>query len=333
MDFGTQALFFVSGLGVFNGFLMALYFLFFSKEKGIQNLLFGLLILMLSIRIGKSVLYYFDPTLPKLILQIGLSACLFIGPFLYFYLKSLKSQRKKLKKLDIYQLLGLSAFILIIGSIYPYASYPEYWNPTIPRIIYGVWIIYILLSAGLISALFPKLFSPKNPLRTQEKWMLIVFSTNALICLIFNSIIYTGYPSYILGPIAFSFSFYILLAFLLFYTNSKGIIKGEKKVNGKKKIAQAKAQELEKNLLQLMQEKEMYRKPDLKLEYISQELGVSLHTLSQFLNDHLGKGFSDFVNEYRVEAACKLLNQTHNLSIEGVGKEVGFGSRSSFYTA
>ena len=333
MDLGLQLLFFFSALGVFNGFLMSIYFLFIAKPARIQNRYLGLMILMLSLRIGKSVWYYFDNSISKSILQIGLSACAFIGPFLFFYLKSvLKGQENFQKEVRI-TLSILLGGILTLGLLFPYASVPEYWNPEITQGIYAVWAIFIGLAAYEISSLIQKLFSSAAPLSLQEKWLLVVFFTNLLICLVFHSILYLGFPSYIFGPITFSFVFYILLGFLLFSRKSHEIFKGEKKAYQKKKIASDQLVGIAAGLKQLMEEERLFVQEDLKLEELAQKLSLSPHTLSQFLNEHLGKSFSEYINEYRVEAACKLLREEHKYTIEGIGNLVGFRSRSSFYAA
>ena len=124
MDLGTQLLFFISGLGVFNGLLMSLYFLLFTRPKRIQNIFFGLLVLMLSMRIGKSVFLYFGGPLPKIILQIGLSACFMAGPFLFFYIKSVLKQDQKMARKDSVHILGLLAVIVTLGLIFPYNTQP-----------------------------------------------------------------------------------------------------------------------------------------------------------------------------------------------------------------
>ena len=43
------------------------------------------------------------------------------------------------------------------------------------------------------------------------------------------------------------------------------------------------------------------------------------------------KGFAHFINEKRVERAKKLLVNNHHLSLEGIGYEAGFNSKSSFF--
>lgn len=333
MDLGLQLLFFFSALGVFNGFLMSCYFLFIAKPSRIQNRYFGLMILMLSLRIGKSVWYYFDNSLSKTVLQIGLSACAFIGPFLYFYLKSVLKGEEKVSKEVRLVLLILFGGILSIGMLFPYETKPEYWNPEITQGIYAIWVLFVLASAYELRRLIQNFFSQDNPLELAGKWLLIVFFTNLLICLVFNSILYLGFPTYIFGPITFSFVFYILLGFLLFFPKSQEIVKGERKSYQKKRIASNQLDQIEDGLMQLMEEEKLYVQEDLKLEQLAQRLSLSPHTLSQFLNEHMKKSFSDYVNEHRVEAACKLLQEEHKYTVEGIGNMVGFRSRSSFYAA
>ena len=333
MDLGDQLLFFFSSLGVFNGFLMSLYFLLVVKTKRTQHLFFGLLLLMLSIRIGKSVLHFFITDLSAVILQVGLSACFFIGPFLFFYTRSVLRQQSRISKKELWHLAGLSVIILTVGLLFSYPRRPDLWNPEIVQGIYAVWMVYLIATGYLIRGLISKLFANRAELTVVELWLLVVFGTNALICLVFNSVLYFGFPSYILGPITFSFVFYGLVAFLFFSPNSRMIIEGEKQRYANKKIAPRQAKQIRARLEALMVEKRMFKNPDLKLSLVAKELQIPPHLLSQFLNDNLSKSFSDFVNEYRIDAACQLFQTEHNLTVEGVGLEVGFRSKSSFYTA
>lgn len=104
MSLGDKVLFFFSALGAFNGLILSLYFFFFTAKKYLSNYLLGALLLVLSIRIGKSVVYFFDYSLPKIYLQIGLTACFFIGPFLYFFVKSEIQQIRSMPKSWVWQL-------------------------------------------------------------------------------------------------------------------------------------------------------------------------------------------------------------------------------------
>ena len=77
MEFSSQLLFFFSALGAFNGLLIGCYFLLFAKPKSYAYRFLGMSILMLSIRVGKSVFYSFIPDLPFGYLNFGLLACFF----------------------------------------------------------------------------------------------------------------------------------------------------------------------------------------------------------------------------------------------------------------
>jgi AraC-like DNA-binding protein len=85
--------------------------------------------------------------------------------------------------------------------------------------------------------------------------------------------------------------------------------------------------------LSIVKDKELYRNPNLTLATVAKELNVSQHILSQFLNDNLGKSFSSFINELRIEKAKELLLSSNPYSIETLGYESGFNSKSTFYTA
>jgi hypothetical protein len=78
MDHGQLILFFFSALGVFNGFIISTYLLFFKKSKSVAPYFLGLLLLAFCIRITRSIFLYFYPELPSIYLQIGLSGRLFI---------------------------------------------------------------------------------------------------------------------------------------------------------------------------------------------------------------------------------------------------------------
>src|SRR6478752_3873810 len=115
---GNGALFFMSAAGAFNGLVLGVYFLCFSRTRKVSNYFLGALLIALSLRIGKSVLYYFDSTLLKIYLQIGLSACWFIGPFMLYYIKAEKEQVKKIPRGWIWSILLLAVFILVVGLIF-----------------------------------------------------------------------------------------------------------------------------------------------------------------------------------------------------------------------
>ena len=82
-----------------------------------------------------------------------------------------------------------------------------------------------------------------------------------------------------------------------------------------------------------MQEQKPYLKSSFSLPDLAQQLGVSVHALSQALNHGLGKSFFELVAGYRVEEAKRLLIEQPNIKVEEIAEQVGYNSKSSFNTA
>ncbi len=333
MSLGEKLLFFFSALGAFNGFILGIYFLFFTPKKYLSNYLLGALLLVLSIRIGKSVAYFFDYGLPKIYLQIGLTACLFIGPFLYFFIRSETRQIKKMPKAWAGQLIGWLILILCIGIIYPYQRFPQLWGQNIIPLIYLQWGVYIGFAIFQLIPILKKIVR-KEKLKAFEKWILAICTA---VLLFFISYVWAYLNitrgSYINGALYFSLAIYVL-AFILMYrrkTNDLSSFSAQK--YSEKKMNEEDARFIIAKLERAMTEKELFKNANLKLNDLAREIKVSGHQLSQVLNDNIEKNFTLFVNEYRINEACKMLSGDNNLTMDAIGDEVGFNSRSTFFAS
>lgn len=87
---------------------------------------------------------------------------------------------------------------------------------------------------------------------------------------------------------------------------------------------------LENKLLKCMTEDKLFLTPQLTLSQLALAVKTNRTYLSQYINGK-GESFSDLVNKYRVEEACRLLNDpTLNLSMVDLAAQCGFNSISSF---
>lgn len=329
---GNGALFFISALGAFNGLIAGMYFLFARKEKPANYFLGGLLI-SLSLRIGKSVLYYFDSSLLQIYLQIGLTACWFIGPFLFYYIRAEKLQVKTVPH-SWKLIIGLLAVIIAgVGLIFPYQSHPMIWNRYLVQLIYLQWGIFLILSAvGLRDVTFKVV--QRATLKTAEVWPLAMLAVNFVIFVCYVWALF-GHSKwvYISSAVIFSVVLYVGGLVLLHRKRRAGMAPPVPGKYANKKIKVDDAQLMLQRLERAMIEKGVYRNPNLKLHDLAFEINVPAHQLSQLLNDSLGKGFTVYVNEYRIDEACRILSTTDNLTIEAIGEEVGFNSKSTFFSA
>lgn len=102
----------------------------------------------------------------------------------------------------------------------------------------------------------------------------------------------------------------------------------------KKKIKSTTTSKIISQLYKLMEE-EVYKNPLLSRSDLANRLDTSESYLSQIINQEFNKNIVQFVNEYRVEAAKNLLQDPifNKYSVEAIGMEAGFKSKSAFYNA
>ncbi len=90
--------------------------------------------------------------------------------------------------------------------------------------------------------------------------------------------------------------------------------------------------ELDKKLLAYMDEEKPYLNPELSLQDLANNLGVSRHQLSAVINQNQKMNFYEFVNTYRVNEMCSLMEdpKMKNYKIISLAFDAGFNSKASF---
>lgn len=329
MSISQQILFLISILGACNGILLSGYLFASKKRRSPAAFFLGLLLLALSIRVAKSVFAYFNPELPKICKQIGLSACFLIGPSLYYFLRSVTGNLSVSWKWSLGLQLGL---LLLAGIIFPYEVFPHIWNHIFVYVIYAQWLAYLVASGLMLKQEIKALFSRAGSIHNAEKFRLLVFAGN---CIIFQAYVigWTGafWGLCIAGPVCLSLMLYLTLGTNLYRNGLEN--PSAAGMPGKRKIPEADAHAWIEKLETAVQHNGLYKSSNLKLGDLARKMNMPAHQLSQLLNDNLGKSFSTFINEYRINEACRLITANSHLTLEAIGYEVGYNSKSTFYTA
>lgn len=88
-------------------------------------------------------------------------------------------------------------------------------------------------------------------------------------------------------------------------------------------------------LVELMTEEKLYRNQGLTLQQLAEKVETDIHTLSMSINRKAEMNFFNFVNRYRIEESLELLRSVNEdyVSIEDIAFQVGFNSRTAFYTS
>lgn len=317
----------LSALGGLNGLFLSAYFTFFSKQKTKTTYFLSALLLAVSIRITKSAFLYFNNTTFLLFIQIGLVACLLIGPFLYLYVKEEITVKKTSKYGWLLHIIPATIILVVLFWMYPYKKERFFWNIAIRWVIYSQWFVYVVSSIFLIKDVFRKLFK-KDKLSNKEVWLLNLVVGIFVIWLAYRT---TKYTSYVVGALSFSFVFYISILLWMFKRKQKNLFFETEKKYKNTSISNTIADEISDKLTTVFKTEKLYRNPNLKLNDLAEKLDVSSHQLSQFLNDNLQKSFNQYVNEFRIEEAKELMQKNHQFTLEAIGSEAGFSSKSTFY--
>jgi len=326
MEIGQNMLFFFSALGVFNGLLLSMYILFSARPRHASSYFLALFFISLCIRIGKSVVFFFNQDLAFPYLQFGLMFCCFIGPSLYLYTRALTRPIEDKDPVWKYHLGLLVPLVLLAGYLYPYSEHPFVWRRTVVRSIYALWSVYSLLAIYRAKPIIRKLFTDGIKLSNRERWLISLLIGNiAIVC----AYIFSGLTSYILGALLFSFMLYSVLM-ILFKGNKKDPILIRKKVA----LSDEHIEEAEKLLERIkasVEEGQLFLDADLKVGSLATHLNVPGHTISKVLNEHLGHNFAHFLNGYRIAHAKELLRSDSPYTMEALGYDSGFNSKSSFF--
>jgi len=88
-------------------------------------------------------------------------------------------------------------------------------------------------------------------------------------------------------------------------------------------------------LRKAMEVDHLFMNPELSLELLMKHTHLDQKTVSHVLNQHLGKSFNAFVNEYRIEAVKQRLTDpgSRHLTITGLALDCGFNSQATFQRA
>lgn len=85
-------------------------------------------------------------------------------------------------------------------------------------------------------------------------------------------------------------------------------------------------------ILTLMENEKLYLQNDIRISDLADRLGESSNHVSQIINSRMKKNFHDFINEYRVTEAKRLLAGPgiKTMTILGLATAAGFNSKSTF---
>ena len=313
-------LFFFAMLGAFNGLGLAVFLWWQARGRPTQRWL-ALLILVVGVRTGKSAAFHFWPDIPRVVLQVGLTACFLIGPCLFFLVRSSQADTPALGRADRWHLAAVLSITVAVNLFLPYADHAELWRQLITPAITYSWLGYLLLAT--VQVYRQRSQHPQTP-----SGMLLPGALGG-VWLIWIAYYTSGYTSYIVG--ALSFTFVLALSVIVYLRLRAGQAPIEPYQD--RRIPESEAAAQLQALAELMAREGMHRDPGLTLPRVARRLGMPQTRLSQLLNDNNQTSFKQYLAQLRVVEAKALLRQLPPKPLEIVAEEAGFQSMSTFHSA
>jgi AraC-like DNA-binding protein len=341
--------------GILQGFIFALIIVLSKKYKSKSTLFLAGLITSFSLN---NLQYY--------IADIGLISseffynylfipwCLIIPAFFYRYIaRSLYPEKKttfKQKLLFVPFYIGL--FLCVLYKIFVGLNYREdvlnFFYP-IPNIIEFLAIIFNQIIYTVVFIQIRKIEKNTHDftidaiqirLSWLKKIVLFLFVLTFIWLFLMIKTVITDtkvnfYPLWIGISIITYWLGYIGIYKFGIIEERKNLKKYSKETNANYSIIEKQKSNHIISLEHLIIDQKLFLDSDLTLDKIAEELNLSKSYLSRIINAELGTGFVEYVNTLRIEEAKSyLLNPDFsNYTLEAIGIEAGFNSKSAFYSS
>ncbi len=332
-----------------HGLFLSLVLFLQKKGNSRANRLLGVIMLLFGITLFYYVAFWtnYIEVLPSALNVIFILPLTF-GPLFLFYFKQL--YQEKLHQRDAWHFLPATLFF-----IYNFPNYIDIeWELPNPAWLYGtasyvprviIFTLVVLAYAVYLFYYLKQKYKNATLLPSQYRWMLkaAICYAGFAVSLAMYYVLYLTIDFDITHDYAVSFFMagFIYLAGYLGYRQPEilsGQIAETRKAASKyakSGLTTAEAAFHLKNITRYMEDKQPYLDCELKMEELAQQLNLSKHVFSQIINDKLQHNFADFINQYRVKEAQRLLSDpTHqNEKIISIAYDAGFRNKASFYNA
>ncbi|MGE8722775.1 helix-turn-helix domain-containing protein [Leptospira terpstrae] len=267
---------------------------------------------------------------------------LLIGPLSYIYFEEMSGG-------EIYKIRSYHFLPSILSLIFVYLLRPK--NFELPLLhsqipienLFYHTIIESLLSIGVVSifiytvSIMIRVFRWKFDFKKSIEssflpfLFLLIYSLSVVVLFVLSQIVFM--QLFLLACVGLTS---LLVLILLLKINGKELIPNFKKETRSVRYKESRVNGINVNqvlqrLDDLMNLDHLYLNEDLSLPILSKHLGLHTHQLSEILNSMLGCTFRNYINQFRLQEAARLLLEKPDMTILSVIYASGFNSKSSFH--
>lgn len=282
------------------------------------------------------------------------SSFLIFNPLLYLYASGLTLTNFRLKwrhSLHLIPFLFFEIYSHITQTEFLPGSFFEQDSALATRMAFAVinlisWFVYTSVALMLVHRHRINLKNELSSIDSSDKlnWLLFIsiFYTIYWIILLIASLTIVTIKSTSYFPMAYSYIVMLAMSFIItYYGVRQGDIhkffwrsnKSYADADSNNRESINRYESAESAIRKFLIEEKGFRDPDLSLQILSEKTGYPRYLVTEVLNKVMKTNFFTYVNGLRTQEAKRLLSSPGNIySIEAIGNECGFKSRSSFYT-
>lgn len=310
----------LASLGVAQALFLAGYLIALKQGRRFANVLLALLLIGLSIRIGKSIFNHYlmiDPWQRN----IGLAGFLMAGPAYYLYGRAILDRIVCPVRETGLHFLPAAIYLAFCWAI---PNHRDLISNLSYLLVMSQCAVYLLFAERQRRNCMQNLL-----LGDTLRWYRLIGIGLFLIWGYYALTFVRVLPYYIGGAIVYSILIYGLAMLML---HRQHFITEKYRSNG---LDTSRNEAVVKRIESVFEEQELFLDPSLSLDSLAKTLNLIPRQISQAINEKKQRSFSEFVKEYRVNHAKKLLKsiECRDSKIAVIAMESGFGNVTSFNLA
>ncbi|WP_103070375.1 helix-turn-helix domain-containing protein [Aquimarina sediminis] len=280
-------------------------------------------------------------------LGVGYPLLYLIGPSFYLFVKSYGDSSFRLKAIDSFHILPFLTILVLLfpkylGSIEEKREIIQYYYDILPGegVQFSEWLqaslhLMLLFIYSVASLVFIYKKDKNNGVLLKRFGLLLVILAFIEI-LLQTGFLLTGVSAITTEIILSGFMSITVLLLGFWIVDIKQVLP---MLEGKKyktsPLSESQLQEIERQVHGFFSDDEKYLIPNLKIADMAKMIDIPSHHISQVLGEKMNSNFYDIVNQYRIGKAKEMLESgaLQKISVQAIGEECGFSSKTSFYRA
>lgn len=312
--------------------ILSIYLVSAKKQRKLPHYLFAAFLITTAIDMTG---YFLGPTRILVIDSLKFGSVLLQMPLFFLYVRSACYFNFELKTKHFLHALPFFAFVIVFlitrlsdlsTNLFDIASSVQYYA-------YVTAVIYTLIT---FKRQYKANYSSNHEMT--YKWLMrttILFLIGNLLVVVRGFIGMDNPALFYVNIITSCFALIVICWFVLSGLHHPNLFAGidqHVSYSNNTHLEKVQDEELEK-LIRYMETEKPYLDDKITLQSLATDYSIPEKQLSSLINQNLGKHFFDFINSYRIKDAQRLLTEQHNLTVLEILFDVGFNSKSSFYTA